>query len=74
MLRPVAWLNDRQVKTGGSIEINVHECGIEGLADVLDVETCPSIDSGPGRVVTATFHSSGGGTRTPDTRIMIPLL
>ena len=29
---------------------------------------------GMGRGLTDTVASSGGGTRTPDTRIMIPLL
>jgi|GEM_PF-4638042 len=56
MLRPVAWLEERNVRPGGKAEINVPECGIEGLADVLDVQLCPPISGGQGRVVTATFH------------------
>jgi hypothetical protein len=48
MLRPAAWLAERQVRPGGRVDIEVPECGIEGLAGVLAVEPCPPIASGPG--------------------------
>ena len=62
MLRPVSWLAERSVQVGGQVEINVPECGIEGMADVLDVQPCPEITQGPGRVVTATFHHQSAST------------
>ena len=34
--------------------------GVVGDADVLAVEPCPEIESGPGRVVTGTFRHAGG--------------
>ena len=59
MIRPRWWLAERDVQAGGKVEIDVPECGIEGLADVLKVGRCPTIEAGPGRVVTATFkHQS----------------
>ena len=56
MLRPKWWLDERDVKVGGKVDIEVPECGIDGLADVLSVDACPPIREGPGRTVTATFH------------------
>jgi hypothetical protein len=56
MLRSAVWLAERDVHAGGQAEINVPECGISGTAEVLDVQPCPTITAGPGRVVTATFH------------------
>ena len=56
MIRPLWWLEERDVHAGGQVDIEVPECGIKGLADVLAVEPCPAIDGGPGRTVTATFH------------------
>jgi len=51
MLRPAWWLAERKVVVGGKVDIEVPECGISGLADVLDIQPCPAIDSGPGRTV-----------------------
>jgi hypothetical protein len=62
MLRPVWWLAERDVAAGGTVEIDVPECGISGRADVLAVEACPPIASGPGRVVTSTFHHQAAAT------------
>ncbi|TWT77303.1 hypothetical protein Pla123a_19610 [Posidoniimonas polymericola] len=62
MLRPVNWLTERQVRPGGKVQIDVPECGISGLADVLAVGPCPEIAQGPGRVVTATFHHHAAST------------
>ncbi|TWT77305.1 hypothetical protein Pla123a_19630 [Posidoniimonas polymericola] len=62
MLRPVNWLAERQVRPGGKVQIDVPECGISGLADVLAVGPCPEIAQGPGRVVTATFHHHAAST------------
>ncbi|WP_146571665.1 ParB N-terminal domain-containing protein [Botrimarina hoheduenensis] len=62
MLRPSAWLTERDVQVGGRVDIEVPECGIEGLASVLAIEPCPQIAEGPGRVVTATFHHQSART------------
>ena len=67
MLRPGWWLGERDVHAGGRVDIEVPECGIEGLAQVLAVGPCPNIAPGPGRVVTATFHHQS--THTLDLRI-----
>jgi hypothetical protein len=56
MLRPARWLAERDVAAGGTVDIDVPECGISGRADVLAVEACPPIAPGAGRVVTSTFH------------------
>jgi hypothetical protein len=56
MLRPVSWMEERGVRAGGYVDIEVPECGIEGNAKVLGLEPCPPVSPGPGRVVTATFH------------------
>lgn len=62
MLRPAVWLELHEVRRGGKVDIEVPECGISGLADVLDVRPCPEITPGPGRVVTATFHHHAAQT------------
>ncbi|TWT47219.1 DUF2380 domain-containing protein [Botrimarina hoheduenensis] len=62
MLRPSAWLTERDVQVGGRVDIEVPECGIEGLASVLAIEPCLQIAVGPGRVVTATFHHQSART------------
>jgi len=58
MLRPLLWLQERGVVNGGKVDIEVPECGIQGLADVLAVENCPTIEQGFGKTVTATFKHS----------------
>ncbi len=62
MLRPTSWLEERGVQPGGRVDIEVPECGISGLADVLEVLPCPEITPGQGRVVTATFHHQAAQT------------
>ena len=59
LLRPVSWLEDRGARVGRMLEIAVPECGIDGDAEVLAIEPCPSIKPGKGRVVIGTFkHQS----------------
>lgn len=62
MLRPSAWLTERDVRVGGRVDIEVPECGIDGLAQVLAIEPCPEIMPGRGRLVTATFHHQSART------------
>ncbi len=45
--------------TGSQIWLEMPELGAVGLATVTAIESCPTIKSGPGRIVTATFkHAS----------------
>jgi hypothetical protein len=56
LLRPLWWLEEQQAEVGGTVDIQVPECGIEGRAEVLAIEPCPPIKPRPGlRVVTGTF-------------------
>jgi hypothetical protein len=45
-----------EAEVGGTVEISVPECGIEGEAEVLAIGPCPPIPPGPGRVVTGVFR------------------
>jgi hypothetical protein len=61
LLRPIGWLESCNARVGSSIHLVVSEQGLDGLADVLAIEPCPSISSGVGRVVTGTFTHVRGG-------------
>jgi hypothetical protein len=61
LLRPIGWLESCNARVGSSIHLVVSEQGLDGLADVLGIEPCPSISSGVGRVVTGTFTHVRGG-------------
>jgi hypothetical protein len=67
LLRPVSWLEEQQAKVGGTVEIAVPECGIEGHAQVLAIGDCPPIMSGKGHVVTGTFRH--GAVKTVDLKV-----
>ena len=55
----MSWLDEQKAKVGGTVEITVPECGIEGQAEILAIGPCPPIRSGRGHVVTGTFrHAS----------------
>lgn len=58
LLRPDSWLRVQQAAVGGTIRINVPECGIEGMADVLAINDCPTLQPTPSgyRTVTGTFR------------------
>lgn len=56
LLRPLWWLEEHHAEVGGSVEINVPECGIEGQAQVLSIESCPALKHDSRyRIVTGTF-------------------
>jgi hypothetical protein len=55
LLRPESWLMGRDAKEGGTVEVGVRECGINGPARVLSISRCPPIKPGKGCVVTGTF-------------------
>jgi len=62
LLRPWEWIEQQQAKVGGQVYIAVPECGIDGNATVHQIESCPQIIAGGGRVVTGTFrHRVGSG-------------
>jgi hypothetical protein len=54
-------LESCNAQVGSSIHLVVSEQGLDGLAEVLGIEPCPSISSGVGRVVTGTFTHVRGG-------------
>jgi len=58
LLRPVEWLQSLDADEGETIYFALPEMGIEGPAVVEDIEPCPDIEDGPGRVVLATTESS----------------
>ena len=62
LLRPLFWLNEQKAEVGGTVYISVPECGIDGHAKVLSIESCPEIVPGQGRVITGTFrhHAASG--------------
>ncbi len=55
MLRPLEWIEGRGAKVGGTIDLDLPEMSASGSADVLAIRPCPTIQSGAGHVVTATF-------------------
>ena len=56
LLRPLTWLNQQRGEVGGTVFISVPECGIDGNAEVLEIDPCPVILPGEGRVITGTFR------------------
>ncbi len=64
LLRPLTWLNEQHGEVGGTVFISVPECGIDGNAEVLAIDSCPAIPSGAGRVVTGTFLHQARSTIT----------
>ena len=68
LLRPIGWLESCNARVGSSIHLVISEQGLDGFAEVLGVEPCPSISSGVGRVVTGTFTHVRGGLRRGNRR------
>jgi RHS repeat-associated protein len=58
LLRPAAWLESLDADEGETIRISLPEMGLEGPAVVEDIEPCPDIEDGPGRIVLATTACS----------------
>jgi len=54
LLRSEEWMQEVSCSEGARIWFNLDEMGLHGWADVVAVEPCPLIQSGPGRVVLAT--------------------
>ena len=55
MLRPIAWVHQRDMHQGGTFELALPEMGAVGPAEVLAIKPCPEIATGPGDVVLSTF-------------------
>jgi len=59
LLRPTWWIEQETRRVAGRVWISVPDCGIDADAELLDVQPCPPIANGSGRVVTGRFaHSS----------------
>ncbi|MFO0425738.1 MAG: polymorphic toxin-type HINT domain-containing protein [Planctomyces sp.] len=61
-LRPLSWLESTGAVVGGSIQMELHEMGLNGPARVVGIDPCPFIepDDGTGRnVVTGTMAHPG---------------
>ena len=54
LLRSVAWMAKVGCAKGATIWFDLEEMGLHGWAEVTDVEACPSVKNGVGRVVLAT--------------------
>ena len=67
LIRSLSWLDEQKAKVGGTVEITVPECGIEGQAEVLAIGPCPPIQSGAGHVVTGTFRH--GSVQTVEVKV-----
>lgn len=60
LLRILDWFYLSQTDVGETLWLDMPEMGVEGAALVEAIGDCPEIETGPGRVVTATFaHSTG---------------
>jgi hypothetical protein len=53
LLRPLSQVEG--LGSGDQIDLNVLGMQIEGLSRVVSVESCPTIESGPGEVITGTY-------------------
>ncbi|MDY3563012.1 Hint domain-containing protein [Gemmata sp. JC673] len=56
LLRPRAWLEHELDHATCRVYLDLEELGAVGWADVTSVGRCPPVQTGPGHVVTATFH------------------
>lgn len=56
LLRPSAWVTDHGFKSGKHISVDLSELNAVGTANILSITPCPSLTTGPGNIVTGTFH------------------
>lgn len=78
MLRSDKWINQTDAKVGGQVNLDLEEMGVSGWATITDIQPCPKLEDGPGRVVLATIASTatnvielvltGHGVRGPPLR------
>ncbi len=55
LLRPCAWIEERQLSEGSEFWLELPEMQTSGLADVRVISQCPPIEGGEGAVVTGAF-------------------
>lgn len=60
LLRPLTWFAENNVTEGRPVEINLPEMGVEGSCEVLGIDPCPTIEPGPGCLITGRFHHVSG--------------
>src|SRR5579864_8100110 len=58
LMRDLAWIEGQNAKKGAILWLDLPHVGIRGEATVIDIEPCPRIEKGPGRLVTGTFRQS----------------
>ena len=63
LLRDPDWFRTHNPEIGGLIYLEMPEMGVQGEAHVETIGPCPTIQSGPGRVITAKFDHSAGECR-----------
>jgi len=56
LLEPTSWIANENAVVGGQIYLDLPEMTVAGEATVDSIGACPSIESGPGRVVLGTFE------------------
>lgn len=64
LLRSDEWIESTGAKVGATIELWLPELGVEGPAVVLDIDNCPTIKHGSGRLVLATIASNSDNVLT----------
>jgi hypothetical protein len=62
LLRPLNWISESQADVATTIFLDLPEMGAQGLAQVLNIESCPTIKRGKGNVITGTFHHEAANT------------
>ena len=55
LLRPVAWIEELELKAQSIVDLDLPELGASGPAVILEVAASPPIVKGAGQVVTGTF-------------------
>jgi hypothetical protein len=60
LLRSADWLDQRCVKEGAEIVLELDEMGLRGPAWVVGIGPCPPVETGAGRVVTGTIAHRNG--------------
>jgi hypothetical protein len=58
----LSWISESQADIGTTIFLDLPELGAQGLAKVLNIESCPPIKHGKGNVITGTFHHEVANT------------
>jgi hypothetical protein len=66
LLRPVGWMAEHSRRVAGRREVWVdfEELNAQGWAEVIEERACPVIETGPGRVITATITRPNEDVRT----------